>query len=94
MATRQRKIKGSFCEKKAAPARDFDRRSFRYKKSGKAWLLIGCLGKGNWDPKGYVTVGGKRRYGRCRVGTRLVKILVPVGRRARCPAGAKRVKKG
>jgi len=93
MATRRRKIKGSFCERVITPKSKFDKRSFRYVPSGKAWLIIGCP-RGDWDPKGYVTVDGKRQRGRCRVGTRAHKLLSPVGRRKRCAAGAKRIKKG
>lgn len=89
--TQPRKIQGTFCEEKLAPKSQFDKRSFRYKKSGKAWLLIGCP-KGKWDPKGYVTVKGKRQRGRCKVGTRGHKLLAPV-RSRRCPVGAKRVSK-
>ena len=88
---RRRKIKGTFCEEKIALKTEFDRRSFRYKKSGKAWVITGCP-KGQWDPKGYVTVKGKRKRGRCKVGTRGHKLLAPqVG--ATCPVGTKRVRK-
>lgn len=89
---RKRKIVGTYCEEKLAPKTQFDPRSFRYKKSGKAWLIVGCP-RGFWDPKGYVTVKGKRRRGRCRVGTRVHKLLVPA-RGKRCPVGARRVTKG
>jgi hypothetical protein len=91
---RQRKIRGTFCEEKLAAKSQFDPRSFRYKKSGKAWLLIGCP-KGKWDPKGYVTLKtGKRQRGRCKAAsTRAYTLLVPA-RARRCPAGSKRVRKG
>jgi len=78
-----RKMKGTYCERQLAPAGDFDRRSFRYKKSGTSWLLIGCP-QGKWQP----------RKKRCRVGTRGHKLLVPLGNRARCPAKTRCIKKG
>jgi hypothetical protein len=87
---RKRKIKGAFCEKQLAAQRAFDHRSFRYKKSGKAWLIIGCS-KGQWDPKGYVTVKGRRERGRCDVGTRAYKLLTP--RSKSCPLGTKTIRK-
>jgi hypothetical protein len=91
---RQRKIVGNFCEKTVKPSRTFDRRSFRYRQSGKAWLIIGCP-KGKWYAEGWITTpSGRRASGRCRVGTTLYKILVPVGHRKRCPSGAKRIEKG
>lgn len=59
-----RKIHGRFCERSMAPKRRFDRRSFRWRQSGSAWVLVGC-------PK------GKFRRKRCRVGLRAYKLLVP-----------------
>jgi len=90
--SRARKIKGNFCERELASKGEFDRRSFRYKKSGKSWLLIGCP-KGKWSAKGTKTVKGKRKKGRCRVGTRAHKILVNAPRGAACPVGAHRIVK-
>jgi len=58
----KRKIRGSFCERSVAPRRRFDRRSFRWVRSGKNWVLIGCQ-KGKW------------KRGRCSIGTRAVKVL-------------------
>ena len=74
------KIKGDYCERSEKPRRSFDRRSFRWIKRGKAWLLIGCP-RGSWKP----------RTGRCSVGTKAYKVLVPS--RGRCRLG-KKVKKG
>ena len=78
---RERKIKGTFCERTLAPKTQFDRRSFRWKPSGKAWLLVGCP-KGKWMP----------RKKRCKVGTRGHKLLSPA-RKKRCAAGSHRVRK-
>jgi hypothetical protein len=61
---RARKIRGRFCEKPMTSKRAFDRRSFRYKKSGRSWILVGCP-KGKWNMKTQ----------RCRVGTKAHKIL-------------------
>jgi len=79
---RERKIKGTFCEENLAPKTQFDKRSFRYKKSGPAWLIIACP-KGEWMP----------RKKQCKVGTRAHKILRPA-RGKRCRAGSHRIKKG
>lgn len=77
----KRKMKGTFCEEKLAAKSGFDKRSFRYKKSGKAWVLIGCP-KGKWNAKAK----------RCRVGTRAHKLLAPPRGRS-CSIGAKRIHK-
>lgn len=78
---RKRKIKGAFCEEKISVKSKFDKRSFRYKKSGKAWLIIGCP-RGKWNTK----------TKRCKVGTRAHKLLAPPRGHA-CPVGAKRIRK-
>lgn len=78
---RKRKMKGTFCEEKLASKGKFDKRSFRYKKSGKAWVLIACP-KGKWNMKTQ----------RCRVGTRAQKVLAPSHGRS-CPVGSKRISK-
>jgi len=78
---RTRKIKGTFCEQSQGTKAAFDRRSFRYKKSGKAWLLVGCP-KGKWNAKSK----------RCRVGTRAYKFLAP-SHGKRCAVGARRLNK-
>lgn len=75
------KIKGKFCERTMVRAPAVDKRSLRWKKTGKSWLLIGCP-KGKWDQK-------KQS---CKVGTRAVKLLVPSP--DRCGPGEKRISKG
>lgn len=75
-----RKIKGTFCERALAPKSRFDRRSFRWKKSGAAWVLVGC-------PK------GKFSRGRCRVGMRAHKLLARA-KAGRCRRGGQKVRKG
>jgi len=77
----KRKMKGSFCERSVEPKGAFDKRSFRYKKSGSAWLLLGCP-KGYWQP----------RNQQCAVGTRAHKLLSPA--KKRCSTGSKRIRKG
>lgn len=72
---------GTFCEKKVAAKNRFDRRSFRWKKSGKAWILIGCP-RGEWKP----------RAQSCAVGTRAYSILSPTS--GSCPASERRIQKG
>ena len=79
--TRRRKMQGTFCEERVAPKTKFDRRSFRYKKSGKAWILIACP-RGKWNAK----------TDRCKVGTRAHKVLAPAHGRT-CPIGSKRISK-
>jgi len=78
---RKRKMKGTFCEETATAKSKFDKRSFRYKKSGKAWILIGCP-KGKWNAKSQ----------RCRVGTRAHKVLAP-SHGGSCPVGSRRISK-
>ena len=79
------KIRGTFCERTLVPYREFDRRSFRWKQGkvpiGMIWMLIGC-------PVGKWAV----RKGRCRVGTKAYKILIPA--KGRCSAKEKRIRKG
>jgi hypothetical protein len=79
---RPRQIAGRFCERQVTPKSAFDRRSFRWKKSGKAWVLIGC-------PKGKWTASTER----CRVGTRAHVVLKRTGRMTRCKRGEKRIVK-
>ena len=78
---RSRKMRGAFCEEKLAAKSKFAKGSFRYKKSGKAWLIIGCP-KGKWNAKAK----------RCKVGTRGHKLLAPT-RGKSCPVGTKRISK-
>ena len=73
------KMSGTFCEMTPHPKRMFDRSSFRWKKSGSSWVLVGC-------PRG--NFGGRR----CHVGLRAHKILVPTSR-TDCSHG-KLIKKG
>ncbi len=95
------KMVGTFCERTMAPKGAFDKRSFRYKKSGKTWVLIGCP-KGQWQPKKRSKrakkVRGKTTHvwvtGVCKTGTRSHKLFVPLGKRSRCPRGSHRVTKG
>lgn len=67
-----RKIRGRFCERKVLPKGAFDRRSFRWKKNGRAWVLVGCP-KRHWK-RGRCTVGMKahvvlvKSKKSCRVG--------------------------
>jgi len=49
--------------RKLAPKSKFDPRSFRWKRSGKAMILIACP-KGKWNA----------RTSRCRVGTRAYEV--------------------
>lgn len=78
---RKRKIRGTFCEERIASKSAFDKRSFRYKKSGSAWVIIACP-RGQWN--------AKRK--RCKVGTRAHKLLAPSHGRS-CPIGSKRISK-
>jgi hypothetical protein len=77
MATKK-KIVGSFCKRTAHPKSSFDERSFRWKQSGRAWLLVGCP-KGKWQP----------RNERCSVGTKAFEILSPAKIGKRCSVGRK-----
>jgi len=74
------KIRGSFCRSVKAPKTAFDKRSFRWKKSGRGFVLVGCP-KGKWSPKSAT----------CKTGTRAHEVLVRVN--GSCSVG-KRVKKG
>lgn len=59
-----KKIHGTFCERKLTPRGQFDSRSFRWKSTGTAHVLVGC-------PKGHF------HRGHCDVGTRAHVILTP-----------------
>jgi hypothetical protein len=78
----QKKIVGTFCERTLAPKGSFDPRSFRWKKSGTSWLLIGCP-KGQWSA----------RKKTCKVGTKAHKILSRTRKGRRCKRGSKRIRK-
>jgi hypothetical protein len=72
-------MQGRFCERKGLPKNRFERASFRYKKVGRNWLLVGCP-KGKWD--------ARRR--RCRTGTRMYKALVRAPQHGKCcPRGGR-----
>lgn len=73
-----RKIRGRFCKRKVAPKSAFDRRSFRWKKSGRAWVLVGCR-------------RGHFRHGRCDNGLRAHEVLTRTN--LECLAGERVVKK-
>jgi hypothetical protein len=77
-----RKIQGRFCERKPIPKGRFDKRSFRWRRSGASWILIGCP-KGQWMP----------RKERCKVGTRAHAILRSVCPTCRCRKGEKQITK-
>lgn len=74
------KIKGRFCERQLASKRSFAKPSFRWKQSGRAWLLVGCP-RGKWKP----------RAQRCTVGLRAYKLLKPSS--GSCPTGQQRITK-
>ena len=67
----------AYCEAQLAARRSLDPRSFRWIKSGKAKLLVGCP-RGSW----------LARKQRCKVGTRAYKKLVPAD--GACPRGQRR----
>ncbi len=79
-----RKIVGRFCERQLAPKSSFAKPSFRWKRSGRAWLLVGCP-RGKWKP----------RAQRCAVGLRAYKLLKPTTNQqsGSCPAGQHRITK-
>jgi len=74
-----RKIRGRFCEKKVLPKSAFDRRSFRWKKSGRAWIMTGCR-------------RGHFRNGRCDNGLRAHVVLTRTN--LECRVGEHAVRKG
>jgi len=71
-------IRGCHCKEVVAPKSKFDKRSFRWKKSGRGLILIGCP-KGKWNA----------RTQRCKVGTRAHEVLHRA--KKRCPAGERRI---
>lgn len=74
-------VQGTFCERQIVAKSRFAKESFRYKKSGAAWVLIGCP-KRRWDA----------RVARCRVGMRAYKVLAPAPS-GRCSTDTKRITK-
>lgn len=93
------KMKGTFCEEQLVPKQDFDSQSFRWKKSGKVWILTGCA-VGKWQPRKHWkhcrTVQGRKKcsqqVGKCSAGTRAYVILRPA--KGRCSIGTTRITKG
>jgi hypothetical protein len=79
------KIRGQFCERSLARKSSVHKKSFRWKKSGTTWLLIGCP-KRYWKSSRHAGA----EIGRCTVGTVAVKALVPA--RGRCKVGKRIVK--
>lgn len=77
-----KKIVGTFCEKAITPKKVFAPASFRWKKSGRAWLITGCE-KSAWQPK-------KKR---CKTGLKAYILLAPLKGKKRCARGQKRIKK-
>jgi hypothetical protein len=74
-----RRIKGAFCEREMLPKSAFDRRSFRWKKSGGSWVMTGCR-------------RGKFKRGRCTNGLRAHVVLVPA-RGGSCLTGGRLIHK-
>ena len=73
------KIRGTFCEREMLPKSAFDRRSFRWKRSGRGWILTGCR-------------RGHFRRGRCTNGLRAYVVLARSN--GSCPMGGRLIKKG
>ena len=96
MARKSKKKKmiiGTFCERELAPKSEFDSRSFRYKRSGRAWVLVGCPA-GKYDAKKrWLRKTRVWEIGKCNVGTRSHKLLVPLGEKSHCPQGSQRITK-
>lgn len=67
----------AYCKRVVANKRKFDRRSFRWKRSGHVMVLVGC-------PR------GKWKRGRCAVGTRAQKVLTRSN--GACRVGEKHVR--
>lgn len=74
-----RKIKGTFCEREMLSKSAFDRRSLRWKKSGKSWVMTGCR-------------RGSFRRGRCKTGLRAHVVLAKSN--GSCPRGGRLIHKG
>jgi len=83
----ERGVPSGWCVERRAPPSKFDRRSFRtvfYTKEGRRatsrtgvrGITVGCP-KGQWVP--HVKVGGYKTSGKCKVGTRVQRILVRPG---------------
>ncbi len=74
-----KKIRGRFCERVVLAKGRFDRRSFRWKKTGNAWLLVGCR-KGSY------------RSGVCQTGMATHVILARSNKV--CRVGERAIRKG
>ena len=72
------KIPAKKCVKRENPKKMFHKKSFRWKKSGKAMVLVGCPKK-EWMP----------RAKRCAVGLKAFEVVKP--RRGACSTGYKKV---
>lgn len=71
-----------YCERRGTITKaQADPRSFRWKQSGRARILLACP-RGAWN----------NRAERCETGIRAYKILTPA-KRGRCKAGAKKIRK-
>lgn len=79
-----RKIKGTFCEREMLAKAAFDRRSFRWTRRGRNWVMVGCR-VGDWNAK----ARGKKK---CHTGLRAHAVLTPQ-RNGRCKIGAKQITK-
>jgi len=71
------KMSGVYCEKTLAPKSRVAKKSFRWIKRGRSWLLVGCR-------------RGSFKRGRCRTGMLAVKILTRA--HGRCSVGRRIVK--
>lgn len=71
--------RGRYCERVVLSKGHFDRRSFRWKRSGPTWLLVGCR-KGSW------------RRGQCSTGMAAHVILTRSNKA--CRLGARAIRKG
>lgn len=55
----------AYCKRVVANKRKFDRRSFRWKRSGRAKVLVACL-RGRWNNRTKRCAVGTRAYEVCR----------------------------
>lgn len=77
------------CTEELAPKELFEPKSFRWVKSGRGRILVGCP-KGQWAPRTKGRVKGRAVIGVCKVGTRAHMKVTPREGRKHCPAGQKR----
>lgn len=76
------------CTEELNPKEMFEPRSFRWVKSGRGRLLVGCP-KGKWAPRTTKRIRGRSVTGVCKVGTKAHMKVTPREGRRRCPAGQK-----